>query len=84
MNSRIALAAVLTGCTLRVQADAYYRRYPVYPTRVWRPQAVLAPTGFEERRRTSSSSFLILALQGPKVDHRGFIPEFSVFATNPF
>ncbi len=33
---------------LRVQFEAYYKRYRSYPARTWRPQAVLAPTGFED------------------------------------
>lgn len=28
---------------LKLQLEAYYKRYASYPTRVWRPQAVLAP-----------------------------------------
>lgn len=32
----------------RLQLEGYYKRYPVYPARIWRPQAVLAPTGFED------------------------------------
>jgi len=33
---------------LRLQVEAYFKRYPLYPARQWRPQAVLAPTGFED------------------------------------
>ncbi|MEJ2482968.1 MAG: TonB-dependent receptor, partial [Gemmatimonadota bacterium] len=33
---------------LRVQLEGYYKKYEDYPARVFRPQAVLAPTGFED------------------------------------
>lgn len=33
---------------LKLQVDGFYKRYRDYPTRVWRPQAVLAPSGFED------------------------------------
>lgn len=33
---------------LRLQVEGYVKRYAGYPTRVWRPQAVLALAGFED------------------------------------
>ncbi len=33
---------------LKLQIEGFYKRYRDYPTRVWRPQAVLAPSGFED------------------------------------
>ncbi len=33
---------------LKVQLEAYYKIYRNYPARVFRPQAVLAPSGFED------------------------------------
>ncbi|MCL7936722.1 MAG: TonB-dependent receptor [marine benthic group bacterium] len=33
---------------LRLQFEGYYKRYEDYPARVFRPQAVLAPSGFED------------------------------------
>jgi hypothetical protein len=33
---------------LKFQVEGFYRRYRDYPARVFRPQAVLAPTGFED------------------------------------
>ena len=33
---------------LKLQLEAYYKRYGDYPARVFRPQAVLAPSGFED------------------------------------
>jgi hypothetical protein len=33
---------------LRLQLEGYYKKYEDYPARVFRPQAVLAPTGFED------------------------------------
>jgi hypothetical protein len=33
---------------LKVQAEAYYQRYAGMPARLWRPQAVLAPAGFDD------------------------------------
>ncbi len=33
---------------LKFQVEAYYRRYRDYPARIFRPQAVLAPAGFED------------------------------------
>jgi hypothetical protein len=33
---------------LKLQFEAYYKRYGDYPARVFRPQAVLAPSGFED------------------------------------
>ena len=33
---------------LKVQAEAYLQRYNGMPARVWRPQAVLAPAGFDD------------------------------------
>ncbi len=33
---------------LKFQLEAFYRRYRDYPARVFRPQAVLAPSGFED------------------------------------
>ncbi|MBM2816819.1 MAG: TonB-dependent receptor plug [Ignavibacteria bacterium] len=32
---------------VKVQLEGYYKRYSGYPARVYRPQAVLAPSGFE-------------------------------------
>jgi len=36
---------------LKLQVEAYYKDYSNYPARVWRPQAVLAPSGFEDASR---------------------------------
>ncbi|MCX7909826.1 MAG: TonB-dependent receptor [Ignavibacteria bacterium] len=33
---------------LRVQLEVYYKRYSNYPARVFRPQAVLSPSGFDD------------------------------------
>ena len=33
---------------LKVQLEVYYKWYSNYPGRVWRPQSVLAPAGFED------------------------------------
>ncbi len=33
---------------LKLQLEGYYKRYGDYPARVFRPQAVLAPAGFED------------------------------------
>lgn len=33
---------------LRVQLEVYYKKYSNYPARVFRPQAVLAPNGFDD------------------------------------
>lgn len=33
---------------LKVQAEAYLQRYSGMPARLWRPQAVLAPAGFDD------------------------------------
>lgn len=33
---------------LRLQIETYYKRYADYPARVFRPQAVLSPSGFED------------------------------------
>ncbi len=33
---------------LRLQLEGYYKRYEDYPARVFRPQAVLSPSGFED------------------------------------
>lgn len=33
---------------LKIQAEAYYKSYSNYPVRRFRPQAVLAPTGFDD------------------------------------
>jgi hypothetical protein len=33
---------------LLLQIEGYYKRYADYPTRLFRPQAVLAPSGFED------------------------------------
>lgn len=33
---------------LKVQAEAYVQRYGEMPARLWRPQAVLAPAGFDD------------------------------------
>ncbi len=33
---------------LKLQLEGYYKRYADYPARVFRPQAVLAPAGFED------------------------------------
>lgn len=33
---------------LKVQAEAYLQRYAGMPARLWRPQAVLAPAGFDD------------------------------------
>ncbi|MDH4347984.1 MAG: TonB-dependent receptor, partial [Gemmatimonadota bacterium] len=33
---------------LKLQLEAYYKRYGDYPARVFRPQAVLSPTGFDD------------------------------------
>lgn len=32
---------------LKIQAETYYKQYNDYPARVWRPQSVLAPSGFD-------------------------------------
>lgn len=33
---------------LKIQVEAYYKSYANYPIRLFRPQAVLAPTGFDD------------------------------------
>jgi hypothetical protein len=33
---------------LKLQIEGFYRRYRDYPARIFRPEAVLAPTGFED------------------------------------
>lgn len=33
---------------LKVQVEGYVKRYGAYPTRVWRPQAVFSPSGFDD------------------------------------
>ncbi len=33
---------------LKIQVEAYYKRYSQYPVRLFRPQAVLAPAGFDD------------------------------------
>ncbi|MDX2192789.1 MAG: TonB-dependent receptor [Gemmatimonadales bacterium] len=33
---------------VKLQVEAYAKRYADYPVRLWRPNAVLAPTGFED------------------------------------
>ena len=33
---------------IKVQLEVYYKWYSNYPGRVWRPQSVLAPSGFED------------------------------------
>jgi len=38
----------LLRADLRLQAEMYYKRYGDYPARVFRPEAVLAPAGFED------------------------------------
>lgn len=35
---------------LKVQVEAYYKRYRDYPARIFRPQAVLAPAGFDDAK----------------------------------
>ncbi len=37
----------LVGANVKLQVDAYYKRYGDYPTRLWHPQAVVAPGNFE-------------------------------------
>jgi hypothetical protein len=36
------------GREAKVQVEAYHKRYADYPARVWRPNAVLQPTGFDD------------------------------------
>ncbi len=38
----------LVGDDLKVQLEVYGKRYGDYPTRVFRPQAVLSPSGFDD------------------------------------
>lgn len=38
----------IIGSDLKVQIEGYYKAYANYPGRVWRPQAVLAPNGFDD------------------------------------
>jgi outer membrane receptor protein involved in Fe transport len=38
----------LLGDDLKVQFEVYGKRYAAYPTRVFRPQAVLSPSGFDD------------------------------------
>ena len=38
----------LIGDELKVQFEVYGKRYGAYPTRVFRPQAVLSPSGFDD------------------------------------
>jgi len=38
----------LVGTELKVQVEVYGKRYGDYPVRVWRPQAVLSPAGFDD------------------------------------
>jgi hypothetical protein len=38
----------LVGSDLKVQVEVYSKRYGHYPVRVWRPQAVLSPAGFDD------------------------------------
>lgn len=38
----------LVGEELKVQLEAYAKRYGDYPARVYRPQAVLSPSGFDD------------------------------------
>lgn len=38
----------LLGDELKVQLEVYGKRYGSYPTRVYRPQAVLSPSGFDD------------------------------------
>lgn len=33
---------------VKVQVEVYYKQYGDYPARVWRPQAVLSPSGFDD------------------------------------
>ncbi|MCX6140293.1 MAG: TonB-dependent receptor [Candidatus Kapabacteria bacterium] len=33
---------------VKIQVEAYYKSYDAYPTRTFRPQAVLAPAGFDD------------------------------------
>lgn len=37
----------LIGSEMKLQLEAYYRRYRDYPARVWHPEAVVAPSNFE-------------------------------------
>lgn len=34
--------------SLKLQVEGYYKKYDNYPTRVFRPQAVLSPSGFDD------------------------------------
>jgi hypothetical protein len=36
------------GSETKVQLEAFAKRYASYPTRLWRPQAVLSPSGFDD------------------------------------
>jgi len=41
-------ASRLVGSELKVQLEVYGKRYADYPTRLFRPQAVLSPSGFDD------------------------------------
>jgi len=41
-------ATRLIGSELKVQLEVYGKRYADYPTRLFRPQAVLSPSGFDD------------------------------------
>jgi hypothetical protein len=41
-------ASRLIGSELKVQFEVYGKRYADYPTRLFRPQAVLSPSGFDD------------------------------------
>lgn len=38
----------IAAADLKVQVEGYYKRYSQYPVRLFRPQAVLAPAGFDD------------------------------------
>jgi hypothetical protein len=49
---------------LKLQVEAYYKRYGDYPARVFRPQAVLAPSGFEDVKSDIPSGLEPLQSEG--------------------
>lgn len=38
----------IVSSDLKFQVEAYYKSYANYPARVWRPDAVIAPSGFDD------------------------------------
>ena len=49
---------------VKVQVEAYYKSYHNYPAKVWRPQAILAPSGFENIQAQIPSGLEPLANEG--------------------